>query len=168
MATFSTGEVLREDIITNYSKSGVNSPFEDILYTSGGGERVVLQLLDFKFYLNAFIATGTVDMIIEKSLTSTGGLNGAPPNILSLVEGVSIAGVGETTFYTEGATTTATRYVDYNKPIDLGQGDKLIVRYVNPNGTANLDFAARFSLKKYTLFTSYFKIDNFDLVVILN
>jgi len=153
MATFTTGEVLREDIVTTYSKSGGQTVFDDNLFTVGNGERVTLQILDMKLYYDGFSVDYSSQLFIKKSNTSTGGTYGAAPNVLNLIHlNSNNQNINEVTYYTEtGAFFEFIRDPGFYGQYFLRSGDSLRLAVSSANVT--VDLSVTFSLKKYSLFS---------------
>ena len=154
MATFTTGEVLREDIVSQFHKSGVNTSFTDVLYTVDGGERVTLQLLDLIFFGDANAVNYTMSLFIQKFFMPGVTPQNAPPSILNLIDfQITNANIAEVTYYTSNVVGTINRDAGFYGQYFLADGDSLRLSVNAFTSNVNLTTDIKYSLKKYSLFS---------------
>ena len=158
MATFTTGEVLKEDIVITVGvKTGTHTTFEDVLYTVAAGERVTMRMLDFNLEGKGNAVSFLMDLKVLKSLQPNGGNPTAPENshIIAHTEADGASLFGEITYYSkyDGGSDSSYRSVDYKDEFYLTTGDQVVLSLNAFTQSAVLDTSIKLSLKKYSLFS---------------
>jgi len=162
MATFSNGEVLREDITMTIGYSNTISAIEETVYTVESGTRVTMQLLDIRLYglgPSSGNAGFTMRIKIKKFIDPFGtGAGNAPDSEKILITGTSATAAeyeGEVLYYSYGGRSTfsATYSSDYNLPIELAAGDRVVFDLIDASQNININYFGKLNLKKYSLFS---------------